>query len=182
MIAATALRPPPPHPRERDKSINNLLIYFTSLSSNLIAGSFVSVKLWWGGGGVGGVEGEINEGRVEGCRRVEEGKKFLCSCCLFRPCVAAFFFLPEAFFETQPLCFDSVCSVFTAATLPPSVHNSAKGKHTRTHTRTHIGGEKDRGEQSFHKLSARKNLISNINARRSTLCAIVLLSFQKLVF
>lgn len=44
-------------------------------------------------------------------------------------------------------------------------------------------GRKEREEQSFqYKLSERKNLISNINAGRATLCAIVLLSFQKLVF
>ncbi len=35
----------------------------------------------------------------------------------------------------------------------------------------------------FENASANdRNLISNINARKSTLCAIVLLSFQKLVF
>ncbi len=81
--------------------------------------------------------------------------------------------MPEAFRDTALL--DSLCGVFTAATLPPLVHNSRRSKHTHT-------GEKDGEEQSFHKLSERKNLISNINARRSTLCAIVLLSFQKLVF
>lgn len=182
MIAATALRPPPPHPRERDKSINNLLIYFTSLSSNLIAGSFVSVELWWGGGRCRWCWGGDKWGEGGGMSQSWRRKEVFVFLLFISSMRGGVFFLPEAFFETQPLCFDSVCSVFTAATLPPSVHNSAKGKHTRTHTRTHIGGEKDRGEQSFHKLSARKNLISNINARRSTLCAIVLLSFQKLVF
>lgn len=58
-----------PPPQERDKSINNLLIYFTSLSSNLIAGSFVSVE-----GVEGGRLGGVNKGRAEGCRGVEETK------------------------------------------------------------------------------------------------------------
>lgn len=72
--------------------------------------------------------------------------------------------------------FSSLCSLFTAATLPPLVHNSRRSKHTWE-------GRKEREKQSFqYKLSERKNLISNINAGRATLCAIVLLSFQKLVF
>lgn len=147
MIAATALRPPPPHPRERDKSINNLLIYFTSLSSNLIAGSFVSVELWWGGGGVGGVEGEINEGRVEGCRRVEEGKKFLCSCCLFRPCVAAFFFCRRRF-SRHSLCVSTASAV--CLPLQHCLHwfITLQKANTRTHTREHTSEGRKTGESN----------------------------------
>ena len=43
----------------------------------------------------------------------------------------------EAFFETRPLCFDSVCTVFTAAALPPLAHNSARSKHAHAHTHAH---------------------------------------------
>ena len=45
------------------------------------------------------------------------------------------------------------------------------------------GRERQRGKSNpATNYQKEKNLISNINARRGTLCAIVLLSFQKLVF
>lgn len=91
--------------------------------------------LWSCGGGGGGVEGEINKGRVEGCCRVGEGKKRQVFCVVFF-CFHVVFssmrgsVLLEAFRDTAP--FDSLCSVFTAATLPPLVHNATRSKHTHT--------------------------------------------------
>lgn len=158
----------------RDESINNLLIYFTSLSSNLIAWSFVSV-----------------ESLRRGCR-VEGGKERQVFVVVVvvgvaplvrarRLCVCFYFVcLPGGVLGWA--LFDSFCSVFTAATLPPLAHNS-KAKQTHTHTYRGRGGAGGEGKSNpSTNYQKEKNLISNINARRSTLCAIVLLSFQKLVF
>ncbi len=168
----SCLRPPPP-PQERDKSINNLLIYFTSLSSNLIAGSFVSVELWGRWRWCRGEDKYREGGGMLQSRRRKETASFLFVFMLgfFCPCMAAFCWRRS---ETQLLSTASVVCLLLQHCLHWFI--------TLEEANTRMGGEKDREEQSFHKLSERKNLISNINARRSTLCAIVLLSFQKLVF
>lgn len=139
MIAA-----PPPHPQERDKSINNLLIYFTSLSSNLIAGSFVSVE-----GVEGGRLGGVNKGRAEGCRGVEEGnKKFCCSVCArVVSFVHAWRSLSGAAFgDSAPLS-----CVFAAATLPPLV------QHTHTRRGGWGGGQGKKREEQCTNYQKEKN-------------------------
>lgn len=81
---------------------------------------------------------------------------------------------------------ESLCS--TAACLllrqhwPPLAHNLAGTTHTHTYTYKGEMGE-GVGAAIFPPfIGEKKKLISNINARPSALCAIVLLSFQKLVF
>lgn len=141
-----------PPPQERNKSINNPLIYFTTLSSDLIAQPFVSC--------LGGACGW----RRRSCSDAVEGKEHQVSSSL--RCTSDYCF--------PCCCFVSVCGSWLEAS--PCLCSTAAPFLLRQHWwGCGVGG-------LFTVYPGEKKLISNINARPGALCAIVLLSFQKLVF
>lgn len=156
MIAATTLHtPPPPQERETNQSIT---CWFISrpYRLNLIAGSFVSVELRWGGG-VAGVEGGDKWGEGGGMLQSWRSKE------VFVFPVVYFVHAWRRVFCWRRFSRHGLCVSTASALCLPLQHchhwlitRQEANTRTRTHTHTHIGGERDREEQSFHKLSARK--------------------------